>query len=82
MLIYSWKSKGGHIRYPKPVTLYGSRLPWVESANNFGLTLNQDCTIMVEDTRCKKIYFITESTDIRGMFSWAHPQQIINAVII
>ena len=37
---------------------------------------------MVEDTRRKRINFITESTDIRELFSWAHPLQIINAIRI
>ena len=37
---------------------------------------------MVEDTRRRRINFITESTDIRELFSWAHPLQIINAIRI
>ena len=75
------KVRGGHISYPKPVTLYGSELPWVQSANHLGHTLHQDCTMM-EDVRCKRIKFISESTDIREMFSWAHPMQVVNAIKI
>ena len=63
------------------MTLYGRELPWVKSANHLGHTLHQDCTMM-EDIRCKRINFISESTDIREMFSWAHPMQVVNAIKI
>jgi hypothetical protein len=35
---------------------------------------------MEEDARVKRMNFIRESTDIREMFSWAHPVQVLEAI--
>ena len=35
---------------------------------------------MEEDARAKRMSFITNSTDIREMFSWAHPKQVLEAL--
>ena len=73
------KVRGGHVQYPKPVRLSGIDLPWVTRANHLGHTLHEDCT-MEEDARAKRMAFITDSTDIRDMFAWAHPMQVLQAI--
>ena len=73
------KVRGGRVQYPKPVSLNGMSLPWVTSANHLGHTLHQDCT-MDEDARSKRMTFITDTTDLREMFFWADPRQIIFAM--
>ena len=73
------KVRGGRVQYPKPVSLNGMILPWVTSANHLGHTLHQDCT-MDEDARSKRMSFVTDTTDLREMFFWAHPKQIIFAM--
>ena len=73
------KTRGGQIQYPKPVRLCGTDLPWVSSANHLGHTLHQDCS-MEGDARTRRMAFISESLDIRELFSWAHPMQILQAV--
>ena len=40
--------------------------------------LPQDCT-MEEDDRSKRISYISGSLDIRDMFAWAHPMQVLQA---
>ena len=75
------KVRAGLVQYPKPVSLYGVPLPWVTSANHIGHTLSQDCT-MEEEARSKRMSFITDSTDIREMFAWAHPLQVLEAIRI
>ena len=35
---------------------------------------------MEEDARAKRMAFITDSTDIRDMFAWAHPMQVLQAI--
>ena len=73
------KVRGGRFQYPKPVQLIVIDLPWVTRANHLGHELTQECT-MEEDARTKRMSFITNSTDIRDMFSWAHPEQVLEAV--
>ena len=75
------KVRGGQVQYPKPVRLSGVDLPWVTRANHLGHTLHEDCT-MEEDARAKRMAFITDSTDIREMFAWAHPMQVLQAISV
>ena len=35
---------------------------------------------MEEDARAKRMAFITDSTDIRDMFAWANPMQVLQAI--
>ena len=65
--------------YPAPLQLYGKNLPWVTHATHLGHELHQDCT-MDMDTRMKRGSFITSSTDIRTMFNFAMPAQVLNTV--
>ena len=70
-----------HPVYPAPLQLYGKDLPWVAHATHLGHELHQDCS-MDMDTRMKRGSFITNSTDIRSMFSFALPVQVLNAISV
>ena len=65
--------------YPAALQLYGKDLPWVAHATHLGHELHQDCT-MDRDTRMKRGAFITNSADVRNMFSFAMPGQVLNAL--
>ena len=54
-------------------------MPWVTIANHLGYTLHQKCTMEV-DARANRMEFITSSSDIRDMFGWAHPLQVLQAM--
>ena len=69
----------GQISHPKPVLLYGVPLPWVSECNHLGHTISDSCNLE-EDTRCKRMQFISESTDVRDAFHFAHPYQILQAI--
>ena len=64
---------------PAPLTLYGRELPWVSSATHIGHILSEEGT-MERDIKEKKAMFITRSTEVRETFSFAHPEEILNAV--
>ena len=63
------------------VRFIGTQLPWVQSETHLGHILHENCT-MEDDARSKRMKFISESTDVREMFSWAHPVQVLNAIKI
>ena len=65
--------------YPAPLQLYGLDLPWVAHATHLGHELHQNCT-MDMDIKMKRASFIKNSTDIRDMFSFALPSQVLTAV--
>ena len=71
----------GHMKFPKPVNLklYGVDLPWVSTATHLGNELSEGCT-MEQDMKQKRADFINKSTDIRETFSFAQPNQILQAV--
>ena len=71
----------GHLRTTKPANLqlYGVDLPFVKSANHLGHQLSESCT-MDQDIRSRRGGFIGDTTDVREMFSFAQPNQIIQAV--
>ena len=77
--IYMCGPKVKNPDYPAPLQLYGKNLPWVLHATHLGHELHQDCT-MDMDIRMKRGSFISSSTDIRNMFSFARPAQVLNAV--
>ena len=66
---------------PKPANLklYGVDLPWVKTANHLGHELSEECSMMV-DMQQKRADFIQKSTEIRETFSFAQPNQILQAV--
>ena len=63
---------------PDPLQLFGEELPWVDSAEHLGHTLHKDCT-MEMDARSKRAIFIEKTSDIRYIFKFAHPEQILKA---
>ena len=65
--------------YPASLQLYGRDLPWVTHATHLGHELHQDCT-MDMDTRMKRASYINNSTDIRSLFSFALPTQVLNSI--
>ena len=71
----------GHIREMKTVNLklYGVDLPFVKTAKHLGHQRTEGFT-MDQDIKCRKAEFIGNSTDVREMFSFAQPNQILQAV--
>ena len=69
------------MRHPKLVylKLYGVDLPWVQTATHLGHELSEDCN-MEQDMKCKRGEFIDKSTAVREAFSFAQPNQILQAV--
>ena len=67
--------------YPAPLQLYGQDLPWVGHATHLGHELHQDCT-MDMDIRMKRAAFIKKSSEVRTMFKFALPTQVLNAISI
>ena len=74
-------SKLRHVPKPVPLQLYGRDLPWVSSATHLGHELHENAN-MDHDCKCKKARFIDNSTTTRETFSFADPQQVLNAVQI
>ena len=70
-----------NVTYPVNLRLYNQDLPWVETATHLGHELHQLCD-MSYDCKTKRGQFIGTSTDIRETFSFAHPDQVLNAVNI
>ena len=71
----------GHVRYPQPVQLGGKDLPWVESADHLGHCVSQ-MTNMEKDCQRARAIFIRKSLEIREQFSFANPENIMQAVQI
>ena len=71
----------GNMRHPKPknLKLYGVDLPWVKTAAHLGHELSEECN-MEQDMKCKRAEFIDSSTGVREAFSFAQPNQILEAV--
>ena len=65
--------------YPVPLQLYGRELPWVTHATHLGHELHQECT-MDMDIRMKRAIFIKNSTDIRDLFSFALPTNVLSCI--
>jgi hypothetical protein len=70
----------GNIRHPKPVNLklYGVDLPLVKTATHLGHERSGDCN-MENDMKCKRGDVIDKSTGVREAFSFAQPNQILQA---
>ena len=62
--------------YPPPLCLYGKEVPWVKQASHLGHELHQLCN-MEQDARTKRAMYIDNSTNIRELFNFAHPFQIL-----
>ena len=68
--------KARNVVLPEPLHLRGEQLPWVTTVEHLGHTLQQDCTIDLDDRR-KRASFIDKSSDIRDTFHFAHPEQVM-----
>ena len=68
-----------NVLYPASLQLYGVDLPWVTSAVHLGHELHQVGT-MEHDAKVKRALFIERSTNIREMFEFANPVQVLQAV--
>ena len=72
--------KVNNVQYPVPLQLYGVDLPWVTSATHLGHELHQAGNMDYYDARVKRAIFIENSIEIREMFWFAHPAQVLQAV--
>ena len=66
---------------PAPLTLCGSELPWVSSANHLGHELHESGN-MEYDSNIKKAMFIDKSVEVRETFSFASPVEVLFAMKI
>lgn len=64
---------------PAALTLCGRELPWVSSANHLGHELHESGT-MEHDAHVKKAMFIDKSVQIREMFHFASPVEVLGAM--
>ena len=64
---------------PAPLQLYGKDLPWVVTATRLGHEFHQSGT-MEQDCKVKRAMFIDSSIEIREVFYFALPQQVLEAV--
>ena len=71
--------KNTNVSYPAPLFLKGRTLPWVKTATHLGHELHQDCS-MSYDVKVKRAIFINNSVEIRDIFSFAEPEQVLKAV--
>ena len=65
--------------YPAPLQLNGRDLPFVTSATHLGHEITQACS-MLQDCKEKRAGYIDRTVSIRETFSFAEPQQILQAV--
>ena len=77
--LYMCGPKVRHPVYPAPLQLYGRELPWVTHATHLGHELHQDCNMNM-DTKMKRASFVHNSTEIRNVFHFALPEQVLNAI--
>ena len=63
---------------PAPVTLCGRMLPYVPTATHLGHELHESGT-MEYDARVKRAQFISNSLEVRELFSFASPLEILTA---
>ena len=64
---------------PSPLMLCDHQLPWVESAVHLGHELHESGT-MEHDTAVKRAQFIDKSVEVRTMFEWASPADVLQAL--
>ena len=64
---------------PEPLQLSGHYLPWVQSAVHLGHELHE-AGDMNHDAVVKRAQFIQKSVEIRTMFHWAAPADVLQAL--
>ena len=67
------------LRKPAPLVLCGHDLPWVPGAVNIGHELHET-GVMDHDAVIKRAQFIDKSVEIRNMFHWASPADVVKAL--
>ena len=68
-----------NVQYPTSLQLDGVDVPWVTSAFYLGHELHQVGT-MEHDAKVKRAIFIENRTNIRELYEFAHPAQVLQAV--
>ena len=71
--------KKSNVNYPSSVLLFGKPLPFVPDAVHLGNFLCEDVKTE-HDANLKRISFIDKSTNIRDMFSFADPTNVLQAI--
>ena len=71
--------KTKNLAKPDPLTLCGRELPWVSSATHLGHELHESGT-MEHDSLVKRAQFITNSVEVRNMFEFASPVEVLLAL--
>ena len=74
-----FNGKSGDCKFPANVSLNGKELPWVKSALHLGHKLTQECN-MEHGAWISRAKFIDKAVDIKEMFSFANPMQIVKAM--
>ena len=74
-----FNGKSGDCRYPEKLHFDGKELPWVKSALHLGHKLTQECN-MKQGAWVSRAKFIDKSVDIKEMFHFANPNQIVTAM--
>ena len=64
---------------PAPVTLCGRVLPYVQNATHLGHELHESGK-MEYDSRIKRAQFISNSLELRELFSFASPTEVLGAI--
>ena len=72
---------GAGVQYPAPLMLNEHALPWFVKGFHLGHELHKNFSIDY-DAKFKRGAFIARSTDIREMFSFANPGQVLDAVSV
>ena len=67
------------LRKPPPLVLCGHDLPWVPSAVHLGHELHETGT-MDHDAVIKRAQFIDKSVEMRSLFHWAAPADVLKAM--
>ena len=73
--------KSGQVSYPANIILNGNALPWVETATHLGHELHQMCN-MDYDCKVKRAMYIDKTTTLRETFSYARPEQKLEAITV
>ena len=76
-----FKGKVRNRELPDHLVLLGEKLPWVEKVEHLGHLLHQSCSLE-HDAAVKRARFIDKTVELREVFSFALPSQVIRAVQI
>ena len=79
--LYFSTQTSNKVKNPSPLVLNGVTLPWKEKAVHLGHTLHHNLSFDT-DASVRRAAFISSSVEVRNLFSFAEPAQIITAVRI